>query len=143
VVAARDRDLIALDREGAQERVALDEVHDLPPGPSLRLDLLLLGDEAEALTRREDEPSVRAGDAEIQDLDAFVEVDLERERLAVAAPARQPVDAERVDAAVAGDDEELVAALRPQDEALAIALLVLDLGRVLDRALRNPDPAQA
>ena len=69
------------------------------------------------------------------------ELDHESERLAEAAPARQLVAAERVEAAVGREDEELVRGLGRDDEFAAIALLVLELRSVGEMALDTPDPA--
>ena len=65
------------------------------------------------------------------------ELDHQPDRLAVAARARQPVAAQRVEAAVGAEQQHLVGRLGMHGEARPVAFLVLELGR---RPFRRDGP---
>ncbi len=76
-------------------------------------------------------------------LGAARELDVDPQRLALAAAARQALDRHQVAAAIAADQQQPVGALGLEHEALAVAFLVLQLGLVLEVAAQHPDPALA
>ena len=70
-----------------------------------------------------------------------VEVDHQAQRLAVAAGARQVVAGQREEAAVAGEDQQLVGGLGGDQELELVALLELEFRGVFHAALGGADPA--
>src|SRR5262245_59446113 len=59
----------------------------------------------------------------------------------MAAPTRQLVDAERIEAAIGAEDDEAVGRLGGNEEARPVAFLVLDLAGGHIVALYRADPA--
>src|SRR5690606_13222665 len=137
------RDVIALRRAGDHDPFALVQIEHLPAGPGLGGDRLRLCDEAARRAGRQQNPAALAVDDEHDRLGAAPEVDVQTQRLALAAPAGQALDRQQIAAAVAADQEQPVGALAVQQKARTVALLVLDLGAVLDVAPDHPDPALA
>src|SRR6266568_4109082 len=68
------------------------------------------------------------------------QVDHQPQGLALAAPTRQPVDRDRVAAAVAAEDDEAVGGFSHHSKARPVAFLVFLLGGGAGMALDGADP---
>ncbi len=132
------RDVIALGRHGDHQALAVVEIEHLPAGPGLGGDRLLLGDEAARRAGRQQELAVGTIHGEPERLGAARQIDLQPQRLALAAAARQAIDRQQIAAAVAADQQQLVGGLGLEHEARAVTFLVFELGVVLEMAAQHP-----
>ena len=110
-VVADDRDAVAFGRRAHRSLIARADIQHLLALARRGNDLVLRHDEAMA---------ARAGDQQLaafhvlEQLDrirSFLDVDHQAEGLAVATPARQLVGAERVEAAIGGEEQQRVGGL--------------------------------
>src|SRR5262249_9777030 len=126
-VLAHDGDMVALDRHAHRGFNAFAYVQHLLAGAGLRHDLVLRHDEAAAIIGCD--PQLAPGPAHEQrhDLLVVAEINHQADRLAVAAATRQLVGAKSVEPTVGAEDQKLVGGLGVQEEAAAVALLVLDV----------------